>query len=94
MIKVQILTRCSHCDGEAYLPAGEAQSASGERYTRYEPCTACQGSGKGTRWISLQVLLELLVDEAAKDPMSPDWLDLAQRKFESQYADSRDAACI
>ena len=23
MIKVQILTKCKHCDGEAYLPVGE-----------------------------------------------------------------------
>ncbi len=36
MVKVQILDRFEHCEGEAYLPVGEAKSYTGERYTRYE----------------------------------------------------------
>ena len=34
MIKVQILTRCEHCHGQAYLPIGEAQDYQGNTYTR------------------------------------------------------------
>ena len=32
MIKVNILDKCEFCDGEAYVPIGEAVSADGERY--------------------------------------------------------------
>lgn len=38
MIKVHILTTCNHCVGVAYLPVGEAESYTGEKYTRYQPC--------------------------------------------------------
>jgi hypothetical protein len=62
MIKVQILDRCSHCDGEAYLPVAEAESYTGERYTRYEPCTQCQGSGKQIRWVSLKEFYMLITE--------------------------------
>jgi hypothetical protein len=46
MIKVQVLTTCDFCEGDAYLPDGEAESYSGEKYTRYKPCPYCDGSGK------------------------------------------------
>ena len=36
IVKVQILTQCEDCEGEAYLPAGEADSNTGETYMRYE----------------------------------------------------------
>src|SRR5574341_1039391 len=45
MLKVHILTQCTHCKGEAYLPAGEADNHKGEKYTRYLPCPVCEGSG-------------------------------------------------
>ena len=60
MIKIQILTHCEYCGGKAYLPAGEAVSNSGERYQRYVPCAQCEGSGRGTKWISLQDFIPLL----------------------------------
>ncbi len=44
MIKVHILDRCKHCDRQAYLPIGEAESYTGEKYMQYEPCPQCQGS--------------------------------------------------
>ena len=53
MVKIQILTQCQCCKGEAYLPVEEAVSYTGEVYMRYRPCTAFQGSGKQTRWVSL-----------------------------------------
>ena len=92
-IKVHVLTRCETCDGEAYLPAGEAVSHTGESYRRYEPCTACQGSGRQTRWISLEELAELL-ERATTGMPEPDWLELAHHQPVSQYADSREAAGI
>ena len=33
MIKVQVLTQCKHCNGEAYLPMGEALDSQGRTYT-------------------------------------------------------------
>lgn len=94
MIKVHILTQCDHCDGEAYLPAGEAESYTGERYTRYQPCPQCEGSGKQAKWVSLQDFLEMLAKAASQDPLEPDWLELARKQSISQYQDSRDAAGI
>lgn len=60
MIKVHILTHCEHCDGEAYLPVGEAERYTGERYTKYKPCPSCDGSGHKTKWVSLNDFLEML----------------------------------
>ena len=94
MIKVHILTRCEHCDGEAYLPIGEAVSYTGEMYMRYEPCPMCQGSGNQAKWMGLRDFVELLSDEAPKDPMAPDWQELARRAPATQYTDSCDAAGI
>jgi hypothetical protein len=74
MIKVQILTTCQHCDGEAYLPIGEAVSFTGEAYTRYEPCPVCQGSGEQTKWVSLREFADLLERAIA---MEPDYQELA-----------------
>lgn len=83
MIKVQILIRCKACDGEPYVPVGEAISSKGEVYTRYEPCPTCQGSGNETPWISLREYLDLLKDKSAKAPQEPDWQKLAHQKFTS-----------
>lgn len=91
MIQVQILTRCEHCDGEAYLPIGEAESYTGETYTRYLPCPVCQGEGKMAKWISLRALADLLERAVA---MEPDYQELAHQLPATQYADSCDAAGI
>ncbi len=58
--KVQILDVCQHCKGEAYIPVEEAMDWKGEKYLRHEPCAACQGSGKETRWVELPEFLMLL----------------------------------
>jgi Zn-finger nucleic acid-binding protein len=94
MIKVHILDTCPHCDGEAYLPAGEAVSVDGERYEQYQPCPKCQGSGKAERWIGLGEFADLVVEELGKNPFEPDYQQLAQQRATSQFADSCDAAGI
>ena len=60
MIKVQVLGRCDMCGGEAYVAVGEAESNSGEPYTRYAPCPYCEGAGNRAKWISLQEFADLL----------------------------------
>ncbi len=92
MIKVQIPTRCEACDGEAYLLVGEA--VSGEVYTCYEPCPACQGSGNVVCWISLGEFLDFLKDEAAIGLRETDWQELDHLQPIGQYQDSRDAVGI
>ena len=92
-IKIQILDTCSTCQGQAYIPVGEEVSNSGERYLRHELCQTCEGSGKHTRWISLDQLVDLIA-KLDEDPMEPDYLELARAEPTSQYADSRDAAGI
>jgi len=94
MIKVNILDRCEFCDGQAYLPEGEAVSADGERYTRYSPFYYCEGSGNQARWVSLNKFLDLLTSTASQDPMEPDWLELTNRRPTSQHRDSRDVAGV
>jgi hypothetical protein len=60
MVKVQILTQCEQCNGQAYLPAGETESCTGEKYTRHEPCSKCQGSARQTKWVTLAEFVALL----------------------------------
>ncbi len=60
MIKVHILAQCEHCNGEAHLPVGEAESYSGQRHKRYLPCPQCQGSGNQAKCVSLAELAALL----------------------------------
>ena len=91
IVKVQILTQCEDCEGEAYLPVDEEESNTGEAYMRHEPCSKCQGSGKQTKWVSLREFADLL-DRAVS--MEPDWKELAHQQFATQYADSCDAAGI
>ena len=57
MTKVQVLTRCDHYQGQAYLPIGEAADAQG---CSYIPCPVCEGSGITAKWVSLQELAILL----------------------------------
>jgi hypothetical protein len=94
MIKVQILTRCTFCDGEAYVPIGQATDEEGGTCIRYCPCPYCEGSGERAKWIPLAEFAEMLNDAANTDPMAPDWLELAHKEPISQSRDSRDAAGI
>ena len=64
MVKIQILIQCEQCKGKAYLPASEAESTTGEIYTRYVPCSQCQGSTKQSQWVTLAEFAVML--EAAK----------------------------
>jgi hypothetical protein len=61
MIKVQVLKQCEHCNGEAYLPMGDAEDSQGHKYTSYIPCPMCEGSGNAPKWISLDVFAKLLL---------------------------------
>jgi hypothetical protein len=60
MIKVQILIQCKHCNGEAYMPMGEAEDCQGHKYIRYVPCPMCDGSGNQPKWVSLEDFAKLL----------------------------------
>ena len=46
MLKVYIQDCCPYCDGQAYLPAGEATDWTGETYTHMPParCARAQAS--------------------------------------------------
>ena len=61
MTKVRILTTCEHCNGEAYLPSGEGEDYKGRKYTRYAPCSMCEGSGSQAKWVSLEEFAVLLI---------------------------------
>ncbi len=90
--KVQILMTCPHCDGAAYLPDREAVSATGEPYMHHSPCAFCQGFGTQKVWIELEDLIDMLVVVANRDPMEPDWRELARQQPISQTQESREAA--
>ena len=60
MLKVHILTICSHCNGEAYQPMGETEDYQGHKYTRYVPCLFCEGSGNESRWVDIQDFSKLI----------------------------------
>ena len=65
-IKIPILDKCPECKGQAYLPAGQAVSSSGESYTRYAPCPVCEGGGRKTRWVELEEFARLLKESACQ----------------------------
>ena len=77
MIKVKILSTCEFCDGDAYLPIGEAESNLDEKYLQYEPCSQCQGSSKQDKWISLIEFADL-VERATS--LEPDYEELANHE--------------
>lgn len=52
-MKVRVLDKCSHCNGQAYLPVGENVDYKGEKYIRHLPCSHCEGTGKAGRWVEL-----------------------------------------
>ena len=58
--KVQIKTQCELCQGQAYIPVGEAEAYSGEKYIRHIPCSCCQGTGLENRWVNLADFLNLI----------------------------------
>ena len=60
MLKVHILASCSHCNGEAYQPIGEAEDCQSQKYTRYAPCPVCEGTGNEPKWIDLEDFTKLL----------------------------------
>ena len=60
MLKVHILDTCSHCNGEAYQPVGEAEDSQGHKYTRHIPCPFCEGSGNEPKWVNLEDFAKLL----------------------------------
>ncbi len=60
MMKIQILVACEHCDGEAYLPVGEATDFQGQHYIRYSACPTCNGTGNQTAWISMEEFARFL----------------------------------
>jgi hypothetical protein len=60
MFKVQVLFKCSHCDGQAYLPIGEAEDCEGNKYIQHAPCPTCNGSGNEPKWVSLEDFAKLL----------------------------------
>ena len=60
MLKVHILNKCEHCQGQAYLPNGEGEDYKGRKYTRFAPCPMCEGSGNQAGWITLEEFATLL----------------------------------
>ena len=63
MTKVQILTACDYCQGQAYLPDREVEDHLGRKHMRYTPCPMCDGSGKRTIWVDLSEFARLLEQE-------------------------------
>jgi hypothetical protein len=64
MLKVQVLAPCSHCDGEAYVPMGEAEDHQGNKYTRHISCPTCEGSGNEPKRIDIQDFAKLMQQAA------------------------------
>jgi hypothetical protein len=60
MLKVHILVRCTHCNGQAYLPHGEVVDANGKPYIQHKPCPSFRGSAVQDRWIDLTEFAMLL----------------------------------
>lgn len=52
-MKVRVLDKCPHCNGQAYLPAGEDVDFKGNLYTRYLPCPHCEGTGLAGKWVEM-----------------------------------------
>lgn len=60
MLRVHILDRCPYCDGQAYLPAGEATNWKGKTYNRFVHCQMCDGTGERGKWVSLPDFMAML----------------------------------
>ena len=61
--KVQIVDRCDHCHGQAYIFECEATNHRGEVYDKYKPCPCCHATGKLAKWIALKEFVDLLLRE-------------------------------
>ena len=90
-IKVKILTDCEFCEGKAYIPIGEAEDTNGGIYTRYIPCSYCDGSGLRTKYINLGDFIRLT---ETFDICEPDYRAMAEEEPVSQYLDSLESAGI
>ena len=66
MLKVQVLDRCPHCDGESMIFVAVDTNYKGEPFDRYRPCSMCHGSGEYPKWVSLEAFHKLL--QAAQCP--------------------------
>ena len=60
VVKIHVLLKCEHCQGQAYLPEGEVEDYQGQKYVRYKPCPKCQGSGLAAKWVALAEVRQLL----------------------------------
>ena len=60
MVKVKVLSKCTFCDGKAYLPAGKDVDYKRQEYERFSPCPKCHGSGMVAKWITLPEFQKLL----------------------------------
>jgi len=86
-----MLTDCDFCEGRAYIPIGEAEDSEGGMYTRYIPCSNCDGSVLRTKYINLVYFIRLI---ETIDVMEPDYRALAVEEPVSQYIDSLESAGI
>ena len=60
VVKIHVLLKCEHCQGQAYLFVGEAEDYQGHKYDRYKPCPKCEGSGMAAKWVALPEFRQLL----------------------------------
>ena len=60
VVKIHVLLKCEHCQGQAYLFVGEAEDYQGQKYDRYKPCPRCEGSGMAAKWVALAEVRQLL----------------------------------
>ena len=60
VVKIHVLLKCEHCQGQAYLFVGEAEDFYGQKYDRYKPCPNCEGSGMAAKWVALPEFRQLL----------------------------------
>jgi hypothetical protein len=60
MLKVHLLNTCSHSNGEAYQPVGEAEDSYGYKYTHYAPCPICEAIGNEPMWVDKEDFTKLI----------------------------------
>jgi hypothetical protein len=65
MIKVQILILCEHCDGDAYVPVGEATSSTGEPYINHIPSVTTKNLGRLSPLCLLEIISSRLTSSLA-----------------------------
>ena len=82
MIKVQILSHCDMCGGEAYVAVGEVVSNSGEPYMRYHPCPYCEGTGNKAKWIDMQEFADLLDKLDLLEALPPEFINFQNNEIQ------------